>query len=302
MGRNLRNSSSKNQKKANEENKESTTNRVETSEKIAVSNDEESVLFEETTTRNDEKNGEGTQAILSSLIYDSNVEDQNVINDESEDSVTMTSESSDNDSEIDEDDNTVIVCSNTLVNLKQGENNVSCNEKVTEKIKEFCQKSIDKIDCMIKKTNTKGKEIARNLAKHLMKNSSDKLYSLESRPRSTKSLVDKSVSVNNILFIKASPCLLVAYSEMQRLWKNGSTQRSDTSFKIFTRDVFNALVKLDKNLDSVENFTLRKVHKNELKNNQNLLYWLDPIPVTDVVANTLEIATSSKVRQYLLYF
>jgi hypothetical protein len=322
MGRGVRKSGSKNQKKANEENKESTTNRVETSEKIVLRNDEENVgndqvvnnskavsqneanrnvLFDETAIRNDEKFVEGNQAIVSSFVSNPNDKDHNVINEDNEDRVTKTYDTSDNDFLSDEEDDDDMLLCNALVtmsqssygNLREGEENEECNDQLKEKIKFVCQVAIDKIEITEKRANTQGKEIARILATQLIKNSSAKLYTLETRTRSKKSFEDKSVSVDNILFIKASPCLLLAYSEMEQLWKNGNTQRNDTSFKIFTRNVFNALVKLDDRLEPVENFTLRKVHKSEMKDDQNLLYWLEP---KEVAANSLELTTSSKVR------
>ena len=186
--------------------------------------------------------------------------------------------------------------------LEQLEGKDQINEELKVSLRVLCKDVMKDVKTLESRHNIKAMDIAIRFAEHLKNNTSVKLYTLEKGSRSKRSPSNSTDITHDGLFLKASPFLLLAYNEMKALYRKSGIKRWDQSFKNFTWNVFNVLITLDKDLDSLNNYKLKKAHKYDLLQDKFTLYWLDPIEEVDssssdeFITNDLQNGKINSVR------
>ena len=87
---------------------------------------------------------------------------------------------------------------------------------------------------------------------------------------------------------------------MKILYGNSDLVRPDRNFKTFMEHVIIALGKLDKTLESIDKYKLKKVRKADSKNDEAVIFWLDPIP-DNTVTSSNEVNKQTYIRIIIFY-
>jgi hypothetical protein len=173
--------------------------------------------------------------------------------------------------------------SNSVVG--QDEEIVELGDDLKERLKSICSTVFETHTKHEESHRLKALDIAKVLAAFLIEETSSPLYTIEMFNRINNSSRD-SFSVNYGYHLKASPLLLEAFKQIKTLYEESGVNRPDASLKIFAEYVCTALCQIDNTLQSLDNYTLKKVHLAEKKTDETIIYWLDPTP-----ENTLVLAS-----------
>ena len=147
-----------------------------------------------------------------------------------------------------------------------------------EKLKTICVSVLKENIEHEESKKIKSLKIAKKLAVFLIEATTRPLYTVVSSERLNNSEEDIPSH-----FLKASPLLLLAFNQMTDLYKNSSVLRYDAPLKTFAGYVCTALCQIDNTLQSLDNFTFKKVHLADKMKDENVIYSLDSIPAKPLV-------------------